>query len=410
MPELTGAQVITKVSYKANVPKLNNTKLRRMRKDPVIALVRVTFFSGILAGEWSYEGDNPDQVEFIKSQLEPIRRLLLSTGALGCFDFGWQPYEKIYDIDPVTKMTVLIKLKPLIQDNTEILVDEKTGQLLGFKNGEANLPIEKVLLLNFDVEGTDYKGTSTLENAEQPYDSSQALEDAAARFDAKMAGAHWVIKYPDGNTDYNGTLTPNHEIADKILASLQSSGSIAIPVAQLPFQEGNSDGGWDIKLLTADGGTFSFFSRFDYLDKNKVRALGFPERTVFEGTHGTKADAVAHIDFVLTMIEYRHDCLLELINWHLVNQLLELNYGPEFKNMVTVKAGSIASESKDRLAKIYELILANPDGMMMELNAIDVPAIAEVLAVPRVAIDETLPLNIELPDAREPTAGNQVVQ
>ena len=389
MPELTGPQIITKASYAEGVPLANNAKLRRMRKDPVIALVRFMFFAGILSGKWSFEkanADVPDEwVDLIKAQLEPMRRHILATGALGCFDFGFQPYEKVFEVSPELG-TYIKKLKPLVQDSTTIVTTESDGSFAGLKAGQIELPFEKALLLYFDAEGTDWSGTSTLANAEKAYDDSMAASVSAKRFDQKMAGAQWVVRYPDGKTNFNGEETPNHEIADQILSSLQSSGMIALPISQAMMSADvfNEKAGWHIELITASGASVEFNQRFEYLDKCKARALGFPERSVLEGNHGTLAEAGAHQDFVLTLIEYRHDCILELINWHLVNQILFFNFGPGTENSVAIVASPINDASKAMLKELYTKILEQPDGFLSELDNIDIPAIASSLGIPRI--------------------------
>lgn len=413
MPELTGPQVFTSVPYTDGVRPMTLKKLRQMRRDPVIALVRFMFFAGIIQGEWSFEGEDEEQIAFIESQMLPIRRHILSTGALGCFDFGWQPYEKIFDVDqmalkinnerqPPRYFNSLRKLKPLIQDDTAIEEDFDTGAFLGFTNGNVTLDLEKCLLLNFDVEGTNWEGESTLENAEAPYDQGVTLREAVKRYDKKMAGAHWIVYYPDGNSKFNGEEVPNHTVAQEILQNLVSSGSIACPIGKTGFQTlQEQNQGWKIELITAGGGSLDFTTRFDYLDKSKARALGFPERSILEGLHGTKAEAESHGDFVLTMIEYRHDCLLESINWHLVNQLLRMNYGSGTENDVVIKAAPLSDSSKAMLSKIYDTILASPDGMLREFDRLDVESIAQTLGIPRDERDDDdvdeLPENLPAP-------------
>ena len=397
MPEQTHAQVIVSPSYKLGVTSpMSYTKVRRMRKDPTISLVRLMFFSGIIAAEWSVECDDPlyeDAVDFIHQNILPSRRLLLEKAALGCFDFGWQPFEKVIDI--VDGAVKLKKLKPLLQDITKILTDydelaeEGTGQFLGFRQSDRDLPLEKALLFNFDVEGTAWEGNSIMSNIEQPYDSQYALNDAAQRFDEKMAGAHWIVHYPVGNTPFNGKDTPNHEIADAILNSLKSSGSIAIPLGKGIMQDiDNESNGWKVELITAGGASFPFADRFNYLDKLKVRGAGFPERSILEGQFGTKAEAEAHSDFVITMIEYRHECIIETVNWHLVNQLLRLQFGADYENKVVIQQAPLNDVQRAMLKGIYNQILANPEGFMQESAVLDIEAIADALGIPRITDEE----------------------
>lgn len=387
MPELSKSQVILQTGYKPGKRPLSSyTKIRQMRKDPTISLVRLMFFAGIIAADWSVEIDSDEYeeaAEYIKDQIIPSRRHILSTAALGCFDFGWQPFEKVFDLRG--GVFSLKKLKPLVQDITEIVSNDDTGAFEGFKQADIEIPVDKSLLFNFDVEGTEWTGNSVMSNIESPYDSSLTLQDAAQRFDEKMAGAHWVVYYPDGSTTFNGNDTPNSEIADHILTTLRASGSIAIPIGKGIFDDiATEKNGWRIELITAGGASFPFGDRFDYLDKLKVRGAGFPERSILEGTFGTKAEAETHGDFVITMIEYRHECLVEILNWHLVNQMLKYQFGSSFENKVFIQQAPLNDAKKAMLKDLYDKILSNPDGFVREVEAMDVEAIADSLGVPRI--------------------------
>ena len=407
MPEIkamTSEQLVQQVPYQDGAGLPSYKKLRQMRRDPTIALIRTLFFSAIWSADWVYEKANDDTpqewVDYIREQMEPCRRHLLANGALGCFDFGWAPFEKVLSIN--TKGQVQCqKLKPLLQDITEIVTELDTGRFLGFRNGSVDLPVEKSLLLHFDVEGTDWHGTSTLANAERPYDESLTTYDSARRFDKKMAGAHWIVYYPDESSEFDGQMVPNHEIAAKILKNLQSSGSVAIPTAGSMGDAVDESKGWKIELLDGKG-SFPFESRLQYLDTQKIRGLGFLERAVAEGKFGTKAESESHQDFVLTMIEYRHSCILELLNWHLVNQLLTMQFGADAENMVFITNAPLHDDQKNRLATVYDKIISTPEGMMLELDRIDVEALAEQVGVPRQELDDEEQVPLIQPTAPEP--------
>lgn len=412
MPEVTGPQVLTSplIQRSTSTEKLTYAKLRKMRKDPVVALTRFMFFAGVYSGAWSFEKADksaPDEwVDYVRRNFEPIRRHFLSTAALGCFDFGWQPFEKVIEPDLKLYEMKLTKLKPLMQDDTVIETDDTTGGFTGFTQGNVTVPLEKALLCSFDVEGTAWEGQSTLANAEEPYDAAKNVMSAVKRYDQKIAGAHWVVRYPIGVTPLNGVDTPNDIIAKNILSSLQSSGMIAIPLGKDQFQDIPTDqrGGWDIELITANGGSVDFNARFEYLDKAKVRALGFPERTLLEGVHGTKADAEAHQDFVITLIEYRHACLLEVLNWHLVNQLLRLTFGEEAENAVMIKAASLSDATRGTLKAVYDKIMSSPDGLLLEMDNLDLVAISETLGIPRRTLNDPTQLPDNLPVGGDSTS------
>jgi len=413
MAEKTGPQVVIKRRYEGSnyVGPISYRKIREMRRDPVISLIRTMLFSGVLSGEWSTEIDHEredldrDTLEeirdFIHDQMGTHRLSILRTGILGCFDFGWQGYEKIFDLDETRLLYTLKKLKPLLQDMTCILTDDLTGSLNGLRSGDVDLSVSECLLLNFDVEGTMWEGQSQIELAEKEYDQKQFIVSSASRHDKKMAGSQWIIRYPVGKTPQpDGTEVENHVLATQMLDAIESNGLIAIPLSRnrLTTAENKGENPWSIELMTANGAVIEFTERFMYQDKSIARVLGWPERAILEGQFGTKAEAQAHGDFVITMIEYRHDSLLELINWHLVNQLIRINWGPEYENAVWLKATKLNDSAKNFLSELYWKILDNADGFLAEFDKLDIDSIAQSLSVPRREEDENEPLSEDLPD------------
>ena len=413
MAEKTGPQVIVKRRYEGSgkYGPIDPRKIRDMRRDSVISLIRTMLFAGVLSGEWSVETTEPDdnnmldQVvldeikNFVKDQMENVRLHLLRTAVNGCFDFGWQGYEKVFELDTERLLFTLKKLKPLLQDLTTIVSDEADGSFNGFKNGEVKLMLEECLLLNFDVEGTMWEGQSQIELAEEYFDEKKISRMSATRYDKKMSGSQWVVKYPVGTTPIPGTdeSKPNHLIADDILDAIEGSGMIAIPQARSPLTTAENKGqnAWEIELIDASGAVVQFTERFNYHDKCIARVLGWPERSILEGQFGTKAEAEAHGDFVVTMIEYRHDGLVEQINWHLVNQLIRVNWGEQYENAAWLKAAKLNDNAKTFLRDLYWKILENPDGFMIEFDHLDIDSIAQSLGVPR--REDTTNVGNELP-------------
>jgi len=374
------------------------SKLRLMRKDSTISLARQLVVAPVLASPWSIEAEQdapPEAKEFINSQMQPMRMHLLRTGMYGCIDFGWQPYEKVFKYDEATGHVVIHKLKPLLQDITDILVEEANGAYKGLKqesNGNVTLEVEDSLLLNIDVEGTYWYGQGLLENCEDPYDDWNAANISVKRYDNKVAGANWVVHYPIGTSMVNGVETDNFKVAKTFIAALEGNGAIAIPRRLSDLVDDlnkDSPDAWHIELLgDSSPKQYSQVARFKYLDALKVRALGLPERAVLEGQFGTKAEAEAHADLAITNMELRHKTLVQLINWHLVNQLLRLNFGQEAENKVYIEPAPIADLALQYLRSIYVEIIKNPDGFLQEFEHIDFEALKDRLGVPILSKDD----------------------
>lgn len=410
MAEKTKNQVATKATPTGRSKQITPKKLRQARRDPTISLARKIFFAGIIVSEWTFESDLKDEgpLQYIKDQLEHKRRHILRSSVHGCFDFGWQPYELVYDTSDGAVIK-LKKVKPLIQDTTEVLEDEDTGEFTGLKNGEAELNVLESLIIYWDGEGTDLKGESTLAIAVDPYEASQVVEDAAQRYDKKIAGAHWIVRHPDGSTVFNGVETPNHVVADSLLAALQSSGSISISKGREgePYVDGEHTA-WEIDLKAAPGSSASFVERLKYLDALKVRACGFPERTILEGQFGTKAEAEAHGDFLIILIEDRHQTIVDFLNKYVVNRLLEMQYGPEYVDSVVIKPAPLTDAHKQMLRSLYDKVLDNTEGFITEFTKLDIDSIANVLNVPRLANDPNKSAEDESVDPAVALNGAQV--
>lgn len=392
------------------------TTVRELRKDPTIALARRLSIAPILASNWGIEGteEAPEgAVELIDKCLQPIRNHIQKTALLGCIDFGWQPYEKIFKIDNKNQ-TVLAKLKPLLQDLTNILVNPNDGSYAGLRQcgnsynnfQDIDLKIPDTFVTAWDVEGTNWYGQSILEIVYTTVKRWETVDESAQRYDKKIAGAHWVVHYPIGTSKYDNVETDNFEIAKTLLNSLKASGSIAIPNRVLDTLDnlnetlsGDEKQAWRIELLSASGnGSDSFISRQRYLDALKVRAFGFPERAILEGEFGTKAEAETHGDLAVLNQEQRHESLVTDINWHIVNHLLRLNYGEMAENTVSVVPTPIYNLTMIYMRRLYELLLQNPEGFAIEVDNIDFDALRDQLGIPtsKELTGEDTPVNQQL--------------
>ncbi len=369
--------------------------VRQMRRDPTIALVRTLIVAPPLAAGWTVQStkDAPDGAkEYIQEQMDPMRQHIIRQAMLGCTDFGWQPFEKVFELRDDRTIGIK-KIKSLIQDNTCIRVIRKNGNFNGFYQPyvdvmrEVYLPLNKSLLYNFDVEGTNWYGNATMRNVEGPYVAGLATEESSKRYDDKIAGAHWVIHYPIGASELNGVETDNYQIALTLKTELQSTGILIVPREverwKEDLNEQRSDEAWKIEIISPDAsdGTY-FIEKSKYYESLKVRGLGFPERSVTEGQHGTKAEAGEHGDFALINVELRHDEIIQTTNWHLVNQLLVMNYGEGTENTVFLRANPLNDEKKQILKGVYDRILSSPELIKAEYLQTDMTVVRELLEVP----------------------------
>jgi len=383
----------------ANQPRMGwYQKVRLMRRDATLGFLRDVFMAPILSSEWSVECDDPeyeDAVPYVKENTLKFRVAYLRDVLRGLLDFGWQAHEIVKRVRPDGTYAV-VKMKGLLQDLSTILVDQH-GELLGVRNtalfsARSWKPVYlyrgSCSVIYRDAEGTNWYGDGGLmRRCERPYDSWIEGDDAARRFDNKVAGATWVVYYPAGTTPHNGVETDNQDIAREILNTLYSSGKVAIPVTAMRAVDdlNNLDStkvGWRVELVSAQVQQASFVDRAKYVDALKARGIGIPERAIFEGQFGTKAEAGEHADFAIDNLEMTHRDILALFNPQVVDPLLELSYGPEYAGHVQVTATPLDDDKRDMLRKVYEQHLGTENGQAMESERVDYDAIRKQLDIP----------------------------
>jgi len=366
-----------------------------MRRHPTIALARRLLRAPMLASSWSLESTDeapPDAVEFLDKELQPWRTLVIRTAVTADVDYGWQPYEIV--LEQVDSGNVGIsKIKPLLQQLTTILVNKDTGEFEGFQQNanegsEVNLTLAESLLISFEVEGSYWYGRARLEDSQRPYDDWLTISDCNNRYDRKLAGVHWIIHYPLGKSPFGegGEEKDNYEIAKIILSALESSGGVVVPTTIADWVDSvNKDSplAWKIELLGSSGSPqASFTDRMKYLDALMVRGIGLPERSLLEGQFGTKAEALAHADFAITDIEQTHYHICEQVTHQLINHLLEINYGPEYKDTITLVPSPISEARRTALKELYLKLLENPEILAMEVGRIDMDGLRDQVEVP----------------------------
>lgn len=405
--EITGVQVATSLATNEltnPLPKSYDT-YRAIRKDPTVALARALIVAPAVAAEWAVESDedvDDERVEFIRDQLFRHRETIVESAmSFGHVDYGWCGYEKVFAVEG--GRIVLKKVKQLLHDLTEIVV-KPNGDFNGFVQTtqigtEVFVPVERALNMPFRVEGTNWYGSGLLENVRPIYNRWTEADAGAQRYDKKIAGSHWVVKYPIGMSIYNGTETDNAEIAKNILNTLESSGSVSIPLTKQVNDFNGENPDWEIELKSdSDARQHSFVERLSYLDKKKVRALLVPERAITEGQFGTKAEAGEHADMSLLNVDLQHRRIVSLLNRNVVDQLLALNWGEDARGTVRLVASSLDSDAEAFLRDIYKVVLANPTGFIEELERLDLDAVKDSLGVPKVA-------QVDAPSRRESPEG-----
>lgn len=371
-----------------------NRTLCRMKLDPTIALLRQLFIAPILVAGWSVDADDdaPDEmVDFVQDELLKVRVELLRVAGLGCLDWGWAPFEKVFRKRDDGRYGIK-KLKPLLQSMTEIEIDMDTGAFVGLRQGDKLLTREESLLFYFDVEGTNWYGNAPMRALEKPFAQSEKINVQSDKFNNRIAASHWVIFYPPGTTVVDGQDMDNYDLATSIMQKLLATGSAVLPATVKTFMDslddaatGSSDAyEWKIELLSAGdtSGGSTYIEQQKYYNTLKARGIGFPERSVFEGQHGTKAEAGEHGDQASMGLGLRLNELTGIVTKHLVRQLLEANWGPKSRDMVKLKSNPLRDAEKEFLLGIYDKLIGNVDVLLQEYDNMDLMQLREKIGLP----------------------------
>lgn len=373
-------------------------KARVLRKYPTIAMGRAILASPIISRLVLVNGSDEAAVNVLKKTLMPQWSSYIRQATYAGIDHGWlscevrrynQPIDGIYHVD----------FKPLRHEFTDVLANAK-GFVAGARNYSHNrMHVEAVTVKgnNFAHVALDdeYKGpygNARLKNTEAPYTAYLELEDSAARYTKRVAGSHWILTYPVGDTPKqksDGTIeyVSNQSVAMELLTNLKSSGSVAIPVAKGEIKdmiEGSLAGdsqGWSLSLLSEKGAQDIYLERQRFLDALMMRALAIPERVALEGHFGTKAESSEHADIALQGIEQTSDNLLEWINGPtgIVASVLRLNNFKWYPGIAYIQGMPLSDESKRFTREILRTLL---NGQTSLFRALDLAELGRRVEIP----------------------------
>lgn len=391
LKEKTQAQVaVSTRSTFSTLPPTYKT-YREMAKHPTIAVGRALAAAPALAAEWTVESDDDaldEWVQFIQDEVVGKRHQYLEHAVYGRIDYGYAPYEKVFAVRD--GRIVVDKIKPLIQELTELLTSETTGALVGIKQattmgaGEVNLELDAAMVLSFSVHGTNWYGQALLENCREAWNNWNEANEGAKRYDSKVAGGHVIVRYPQGTSVYNNTETDNQDIAKIILDTIQSAGSVSIPTNKQDTGMEEAEDQWNIVFDDSGAGMQpQFRDRLEYFDKLMARGMLLPERALQEGTHGTLAEAESHGEVALVICELATQTITRGINEQLVDPLLALNYGPATAGKVRIMVSPLTNKQRAFLEGIYTAYLTNPMGFMAESEGIDTDSLKDLLGIPK---------------------------
>ena len=381
-------------------------KVEWMKRDPTIYLLRQIAISGIESAGWhvsSKEEIDEEILDFAKAQTKEIHSQVLRQAGLGCYDYGWAVFERIYKYDKDGRLCV-DRLKNLLQSMTIIESDEDTGAFTGLSQEDVLLQPDECLLFNFDVEGTNWYGRSPMLAAQKPFDSEVQINASRHKLNRRIAASHWLVYYPVGRTptddpsltkDDEGKAS-NFEIANRIMERLLENGHVTLPneirseLNIMNESAGSADyQAWRVELLGGDSsGSATFYTdQLRYEDALKARAFGFPERAILEGQYGTKAEAESHGDVAIQNLEQRNEELAKSAN-PVLQDLIAFNFGEEMRDMVFIQANPLIDRQKLQFQMIWDKFTQSPEVLLNEYDITDMRELRDKLMIPTIEESE----------------------
>jgi hypothetical protein len=368
---------------------------RQISSHPTNALVRGIVAAPIVANTWRFKkcrSDAPDKwLEFVEGVLTPLRQSVVRD-ALRALEFGWAGFEKIWKIQSGRR--ILRRLKPLLWDCTEILVDDhgNPAGLLNRPPGEppAVLAAGKYFLYSYDGEAGNPYGRSRHENIRQAWSESEQIRLRLAQYMKKISGIVVQLHYPEGTSrDTAGAERPNQWLGQQVLDAVSSGRSVMFPNGFASTSDprmayelaGKSP--WQLSTLQAQGADHApgMKAILEYYDALIFRGWLRPERVGLESRHGSRADAQTHTDTAVLDCELIDRDIADAVTRDVVDELLALNFGQSARGAVAIDPSPIETDSLNLLQDVLSALLRRSGGEAA--TQIDAAALLDQLSIPR---------------------------
>lgn len=330
-----------------------------------------------------------DRSRFIQRQLEPMRTPFL-VEALRALEFGWRPFEKVWDVSGGA--VVLKKLKPLLPDFTFLQVDDH-GRYAGLVQLDVQLGPEKSFAYTYDGEAGNLYGRSRHESARHAWHHWNQVDDRTGQLTTKVAAIIPMVHYPLGQSrDASGQVRDNGELADVILNGLGSGKGVKLPNLFASTEDPRlsatlaGQSSWVIGFLEAASAAQNLQGMTDrqrYYDALMFRGWLRPERVGLESVHGSRADADRHSDTALVDSELLHTDVCDQLNRQVIDEILELNYGSEAIGSVYLAASPLQQTKRDVFTKLLQAVWKDRTLLGKFVAQTDMDAVFDVMEVPK---------------------------
>lgn len=291
--------------------------------------------------QWILTNPNEDEeaYDFIHDMLQNMETELNTivkqmTSAIG---WGFSVHEILYDVKEgriIVKDAIPIHIKTL--QNKPFVYDDN-GDLVAIhqvsRNGEVDIPVNKVLLYSFNSLYDEKEGHGLL------YDFLPIIEDKENVMD-------WLMTFAEKNespTLYGKTDNPTSR--DQLLDAFDdiSDGTTGMVI-------GSED---EVGVLESSHRGETFFSILQYKDNQIFRRMFIGNLLLGDNSQtGTYAQSQTQLEFGTLVFDGLLEEIANTFQQQIINPLVEFNFGP------TVKAPVISFEkfSKGDIEKLFNIV------------------------------------------------------
>lgn len=396
---LVGGATDNWLSGYAGAPPGNYRIWRLIGKDPTVKIARRLVVGPILSASRSFEvrqqpgqkkkrkqgpvtGDGvisdplDKRAEFVDGVLSPLLPKLIGEMSTSLY-LGHKPFEVVWDVKG--GMDVIKQFRPLRNESTQLIVENKTGPLVGLRHN--NVEIFGPDAFNFASEPEDdYPyGTPRAESCREDWWQGLSLRRKLFELAQKATGITFGVQGPvgTGKKDSNGNSIDGMTPANGIANEIAKMRPFWMPSAVIPFDPEQFKNPDYLKSWAAANEIAKFkLEKFDWedtapaamsiiaqlaeIDVRIMHAFCRPEREATEGDHGTKAEAGIHGQIGVTDSDLMHADYCKAIEDGPANNLLVRNFGEDARGSLCLEPSPIQDAAKQYLSGLLDGLLTNP--------------------------------------------------
>lgn len=342
---------------------------KKMLRDPVIRLTMFILKGWISGLKFRIRSNDPRIEAVTKYVLKRIWKRLIRD-MLDAVAFGFMFGEKVFQREQVQltqnvdggeeetvfngKIVSLRKIKFLDPDQNFKFFKTKNDEISRIEQRQRSkvVSVDKSKIFWFALDGhfSGIFGSSRFKNSYEDWYHDRINKQMMLRHTERCGSPPLKIRHPEGTINDNGTIKGKDEVAVTMGKSYLNQGVVILP------SEVDDKGNfmWDVGFDEVENSSNkAFIEVSEQLNANKVRGVGIPSGVVFGKSTFDAAESQSEI--MLVVVEDIVDQIEETIQKELVDQLVEINFGPAYVGTTKIEIDKSALGRR----KLFKDILVN---------------------------------------------------